>query len=495
MTPVPASDLPVVPGFVVLGPDPLGTDPDRFAAIEEGSRRRVALQLMPPLYEGERDRIAEVLDRYAAVTDPHLAAPVRLAEAADVLVLPGAEHPTLASQLESAGSAEEVALVGAGVAEALAALHDAGLAHGRLEADQVAVGPDGQPLLLGAGVLAALHAFAPREVPEPTAGADLDALRALVSAEASRGGSDGSALAAAVAGAGAGAAGVGAALRGLAGAPEPEPEPERPAEPEPERPAEPEPEPEPPAEPELEPEPERPADGDTRLPAEEPVAARRETATPTWFESATGWLRERPWLLAVAGFAVVALVVGAALRSGGDDVSAQPGTGASPSAGAIAGETESTAATPPPEATSTAGVELCGPPGPAPEQSPEVPEDWVDVIDELYASRSAALVTGQTDLLCEVYDPASAGLVRDLELEAAYARQDVRPDELTFVVTSATLLGQEGALVTLEITDELEPYALVDPQGTVVAELPGIPSATWETRLVPDSTGTQWRFG
>jgi len=217
--------------------------------------------------------------------------------------------------------------------------------------------------------------------------------------------------------------------------------------------------------------------------------------TPAGFTAASGWLQRHPWVLAVAGFAVVAVIVGAALRSGGDDVSALGGAASTPAASVSAEDTASPSVEPAPEELSTAGVKLCGPPGPAPESSPPVPEDWLPVIEELYRSRSAALVTGQTELLCEVYDPKSAGLVRDLELDDAYVRQNVRPDALTFVVSEVALLGQEVALVTLEITDELEPYSLVDPQGRVVAELPGIPSATWQTRLVPDATGTQWRFG
>jgi hypothetical protein len=203
-------------------------------------------------------------------------------------------------------------------------------------------------------------------------------------------------------------------------------------------------------------------------------------------------------VLALVAFTVLAVAVGWALRSGTFDrvvstssVPTATQAGASPPAVIDA----TPAASPVPEATSSAGTDLCGPPAPAPEGSPEVPEDWVTVIDALYTRRSAALVTGQVDLLCDVYDPSSTSLVRDLELDAAYSRQAVRPDELTFVVVSATLVSQDGALVTLEITDELEPYNLVDAQGTVVAELSGIPSATWQTRLVPDSTGTEWRFG
>jgi len=141
------------------------------------------------------------------------------------------------------------------------------------------------------------------------------------------------------------------------------------------------------------------------------------------------------------------------------------------------------------------GTELCGPPAPAPEQSPPLAESWVEVVDELYTRRSAALVTGQTSLLCQVYDPLSPGLASDLELEAAYTEQGVRPDALVFVVEDAALVSQDGVLLTVEITDRLEPYSVLDRNGQVVAGLAGIPSETWQARLVPDPTGTAWRFG
>jgi hypothetical protein len=537
---VPEPDLPVIPGFVVLGPDPFGNDRDRLAAIEEGTRHRVGLQLMPPLYPGERDAIGAVLARYGQVHHPNLAAPTRLAESADVLVLPGADHPTLATAEGADAARGALGRVLADVAAALAALHEAGLAHGQLGLDSVAVAPGGEALLVGSGVLAALHELAPREIPAPEAAADVEALHRLVAAVDGGERSAAGPLAGAVAalGAGAGVAEVAEVLRAAAGgggpvegatsaagaAPvEPVPAPDRKskkakrqaaAEPQPEPGPQPEPEPRPEPEPDLdaqtepaepaEPRQDGPAAGRVQADGERD-GAHDEAGSEPWRDldeeppgegsrlgEAVTWVRERPWLLAVVAFTVLAVAVGWALRPGTGDPAA---SASAPSVGIEGDGTATPAASTGPEATSTVGVELCGPPEPAPETSPPVPDDWITVIDELYTARSAALVTGQVDLLCDVYDSSSAGLVRDLELDAAYARQNVRPDELTFVVSSATLLSQEGALVTLEITDELQPYNLVNAEGTVVAELPGIPSATWQARLVPDASGEEWRFG
>jgi hypothetical protein len=194
----------------------------------------------------------------------------------------------------------------------------------------------------------------------------------------------------------------------------------------------------------------------------------------------------------VVPLVVIAVVV--LLVRGGSDDPEDAGAATRP-------DTATVQATPPAEPTepseevSTIGTEVCGAPEPLPADVPPVPDDWATVIRDLYTTRAAALVTGQNELLCDVYDPRSPGLVDDLQLDQAYADQGVRPDRLVFQVEEVTIVAQEGALVTLEVTDRLEPYSLVGADGAVVAELPGIPPATWQARLVPDATGQEWRFG
>jgi hypothetical protein len=231
--------------------------------------------------------------------------------------------------------------------------------------------------------------------------------------------------------------------------------------------------------------------------APEPPRTGREGTTPHHRAAAPSGgssrdvLRRQSWLIGLVPLLLVAVVV-LLVRS--------DGTGSDrSSAKAVRPDTATAAPTAVPDPVEgeeqSAGVELCGAPGPPPEQVPEAPDDWAETVRELYTSRSAALVTGQADLLCDVYDPRSPGLESDLNLDAAYARQGVRPDSLVFVVERADELSTDGALVTLEIVDRLEPYNLVDAEGTVVAELPGITSARWQARLVPDATGSEWRFG
>lgn len=474
-----------MPGFVVTARrepgrfDDLGLD--EISAVEEGTRQRVELLALPELSEGERAHISAALAPYEDVTSAALGRPARLAERVDALVIPAAEYVALDSLAPDMrpSCAGHVATLVAPVAEGLTALHEAGLAHGGVGEGLVSIDTQGRPRLLGAGARAALHVVAPREVPQPTPAVDGDGLLAMLARLAEEVDDPGlSGVTDSLLAQGAGPREVSERLLD-----------------------------------EIDPVPlgERDPAGAANVQAETTAG----DATPSGAGSGerltqTTW---RPrWLvwaaLATAG-AVVAGTAAWLVQSGSDDATtaaartdpalpaapALPSAAASPSGSAQA----TTSAAPTPSATGEAtppvGTELCGSPAPVPDEAPELAEDWTQVVDDLYLRRSAALVTGQTSLLCDVYDPLSPGLPSDLELDAAYSEQGVRPDSLVFVVEAATLVEQEGALLVLEITDSLEPYVLRGEDGRVVAELPGISSETWQARLVPDATGTQWRFG
>lgn len=465
---MPTTTPPDVPGFVVTSsPDETPTDRHglvRLRAVEEESRRRVTLVLLPALSPAERQRVSDVLARFAEVSHEHLGPPTRLADRTDALVVDVGEYVTLdqlmpAARPESAG---QVVTVLAPVAEAVACLHDARLVHGDVGETTVSIDAEGRPTLVEAGVVAALHALAPQEVAEPTVEQDRDDVLALAQA-----------LAAPV-----DDASFTAVVDELVAQ---QPDPGRVAQV---------------LLDEVEP---RPLGGAGALGRDSGTIGDGAASA-----AGTGRGLSRRWL-AVAAVGLVAILAGVGLwlgsrDSGGsvDEARTDPPIPSEPSAQATA------TPSPTPDASGSAeptvdmaalGTELCGAPAPAPDEPPELADDWVTVIDELYTRRSAALVTGQSNLLCDVYDPLSPGLASDLELDAAYATQGVRPDSLVFVVEQATLLDQDGALLVLEITDSLEPYSLIGEDGRVVAELPGIGSETWQARLVPDSTGTQWRFG
>lgn len=448
---MPNDALPEVAGFVVTGPADRSDSPDYLSAVDVGSRERVLLRLLPPLDESGRAAVAASLEPYAAVGAEHLDRPVILASQAEALVVPTRPWrlDTLPAPPVSPG---QVVTAVVPVAEALAGLHEAGLAHGNVRAETVSVDDDGRPRLSEAGMAAALHVLDPREKRAPTAAGDRDDLLRLLSDQATAVDDAGfSALVADLVGRGADPSAVVDRLMG-----------------------------------EVVPL----ALGD-QTPVDEPPPQPAPPSRRRW-----------PWLalaLVLAGAATVAAVL---VATSGDtsDVSAVPTPTAGPAPGrnSAAPAPEPTAQptdSPVAEPVAPAGTLLCGAPGPAPESPPPLAEDWAEVVRTLYVRRAAALVTGQTSLLCDVYDPRSPGLASDLELDAAYVEQGVRPDALVFVVEEASLVGEEGALLTIEITDRLEPYRLVDDNGRAVAELPGVPSETWQARLVPDATGSEWVFG
>lgn len=452
---MPNDALPEVAGFVVTGTVDRADCPDYLSAVDVASREHVLLRLVPPLDDAERSAVAASLEPFATLTAEHLDGPVRLGSEADVLVVPTRSWrlDTLPAQPDLPG---QVVTVVAPVAQALAALHAAGLAHGNVRAESVSVDDEGRPRLAEAGVAAALHVLAPREMPAPTESADRDDLLSLLDAQA-RAVDD---------------AALGVLVDDLV---------ERGADPS--------------------------AVADRLLGEVTPVALGDQTsldAPPV--EPAPAARRRWPWLVLALVLAGVAAGVVAVVSTSGD--SPEGSAASTPSERPVPTRTSAVLMPEPtsqasgspaapaasPDAAS-AGTLLCGAPGPAPDETPPLAQDWVEVVRTLYVRRTAALVTGQTSLLCDVYDPRSPGLASDLELDAAYEEQGVRPDSLVFVVEEASLVSEEGALLTVEITDRLEPYRLVDDSGRTVAELPGVPSETWRARLVPDATGSEWVFG
>ncbi len=454
---MPDDELPEVSGFVVTGRAQRADSPDYLTAVDVASRDRVLLRLLGSMDDEERAAVADSLQPFAAVSEENLDRPVSLAAEDDVLVV-----PTRAWRLDTLpappAAPGQVVTVVVPVAQALAALHSAGLAHGTVRAEVVTVDDEGRPRLSETGMAAALHALAPRETSAPSASADRRDLLSLLSEQAAAlGDTSFSALVADLVDGDADPWTVADRLLS-----------------------------------EVEPV----ALGDP-APLDEPSSSPPTPTRARW-----------PWLL--LALVLVAVAVGvAAIVSTSDDESTPsalpaPTTDPTPtraSAAPMPAATGDPSGSPAPGTPAPSpgpapeGTQLCGPPGSAPESTPPLADDWAEVVRALYVRRTAALLTGQTSLLCEVYDPRSPGLASDLELDAAYDEQGVRPDALVFVVEEATLVSEDGALLTVEVTDRLEPYRLVDDSGRTIAELPGVESETWQARLVPDSTGSEWVFG
>ncbi|HMA45825.1 MAG TPA: protein kinase, partial [Frankiaceae bacterium] len=104
-----------------------------------------------------QDHVAQVGRALAAFDHPHVAAVLDVRATRDGIAVVSAPVPrpvSLATVLRARGRVEsgEVVTIGTPLAQALAALHEAGLTHGRLCPQDVLFEPDGRPVLAGVGV-------------------------------------------------------------------------------------------------------------------------------------------------------------------------------------------------------------------------------------------------------------------------------------------------------------------------------------------------------
>lgn len=148
-----------------------------------------------------------------------------------------------------------------------------------------------------------------------------------------------------------------------------------------------------------------------------------------------------------------------------------------------------------PEEAADESSELCGGQYPAPEQQPPSPDDWTGVVENLYTLRAQAFIELDSEVLCEIYAPSHPRLARDYEALKDYAEEGVHVEGLSFDVVTATLVSQESGLVTIEITDRISSYQLVDETGDVVHNEPASQDQTWQMELVPSEDGASWRIG
>jgi serine/threonine protein kinase len=149
-----------------------------------GATGAVALKVFHP--HTPRQSVEAELDALGRVDSPHLVALIDIANGSGplpVLVLERLAHGSLATLLverDYLQGGEAVTLL-APVAGLVAELQDAGVAHGRISARSVHLGPGRKPVLLGLGhcVLSAPGATMAAIDSDPAAGADRDALAAL----------------------------------------------------------------------------------------------------------------------------------------------------------------------------------------------------------------------------------------------------------------------------------------------------------------------------
>jgi hypothetical protein len=118
--------------------------------------------------------------------------------------------------------------------------------------------------------------------------------------------------------------------------------------------------------------------------------------------------------------------------------------------------------------------------------------DWARTLTALDAARSAAFARADARGLDAVYVPGSAPHRSDTALLTRHARRGERVADLHLVVVRATATATSPGEATLDVTDRLLPYTVVDRMGRVVRRWPGRGDQHW--RITLHKNGSTWRI-
>lgn len=150
------------------------------------------------------------------------------------------------------------------------------------------------------------------------------------------------------------------------------------------------------------------------------------------------------------------------------------------------------------ETTPAVDDDLCGGPRPAPTDEPVEVEDWTAEMQRLYTLRAQAFTELNPDLLCQVYAPTSPSLAEDVDQLRDWAEAGVHAEGLVMQVIDVEVVDVTGGSVTLNVTDQVMPYELVDEDGESAQDVEGKPEQEWVATLVAvaDEEGAtpQWRI-
>ena len=116
---------------------------------------------------------------------------------------------------------------------------------------------------------------------------------------------------------------------------------------------------------------------------------------------------------------------------------------------------------------------------------------WTEVLAGLDRVRSAAFATADPAVLDQVYAPGSPALARDrlrvAQLrDAGFTAHGVRLD-----TRSVRVVSSSPDTAVLRVVDVMPPYRLVGRQGRTTASRPGRPAEQWSVTLV--RAGASWR--
>jgi hypothetical protein len=469
-------------------------------------------RLRLPAEEEVREHVRHAGEALAEVEHPHLVRVLQVLptrEGVAVVQEPVAVAGSLRRLLDLRGVLEpgEVVTLGLPLADALTALHRAGLTHGRLTAADVLLEASGRPVLTGAGVAGLLGSAGQPEddvrelaavllgplvqAPGHAASAVRLALSPALGTEAA-GRPDAAALARALA-----AACAPVPLRGVGGDDWRPPPRDTGGDRRPGR------------------SPGGPGSGSGRRslrPAPRQLLVAAATATALTLAAVVGWLSVGP---GPAGSPVPpaarALPVGAGTQPAGDpaqppvpgparpgDVRTQP-PGAPPTPGLGGPPSPPGARAGPPGAgpvpTGPASGAPAGPPGPAgsspPGRPPPAGTDWRAVVTALDGARGRVFAAGDEAALATVDVPGSPAEAADRRRMRALATRGARVRGLAPRLLTVTLRAAGEQRVVLRVADELPGYAYVDLAGRELARHPGRGLARHDVTLARRPGG--WR--
>ncbi|MGN6687136.1 MAG: hypothetical protein ACTHK1_06330 [Actinomycetales bacterium] len=114
------------------------------------------------------------------------------------------------------------------------------------------------------------------------------------------------------------------------------------------------------------------------------------------------------------------------------------------------------------------------------------------VLTELDERRAFAFATDDQEALRALYEPQSQTLRSDLAALQALHDRGVVAVGLRLPVRAVSVVAVSGGAATLRVTDERDAYQVIDADGTVVEWVPGRGERSWVVGLVQSGGG--WRY-
>lgn len=192
--------------------------------------------------------------------------------------------------------------------------------------------------------------------------------------------------------------------------------------------------------------------------------------------------RRRPSSGALACLGLVVALLGGGLAW------AVSGSGASASAGLPPVTASSLAASSPPSASPSSAAAQA----PAPSAAVPATPDWSGLLDRLDARRARAFALADPALLAGIYVPGSATGRADVAIVRALAESGRHVRGVRHTLHSVRVRSRTPARVSLRVVDSLAPHTVLDARGEVLGARPGRGQTALQVTLVRGRDG--WRI-